>query len=56
MFPCLKKPLQSSSRNDSAQVSRQDCKKTPTHVAHQIAGFGEFPHKLDKNNNNNNNM
>ena len=42
MFPCLKKPLQSSSRNNSAQVSGQDRKKPAADEANQIAGFGEF--------------
>ena len=41
MFTCLKKPLQISSRRNSAQVSGQDYKKLPFHRANQIAGFGE---------------
>ena len=42
MFTCLKKPLQSSSRNNSARVSGQDRKILPAHLTIQIAGFGEF--------------
>lgn len=46
---CLKKPLQSSSRKNSACVSGQDRKKkkTPVYVTNQIAGSGEF-HPLTK--------
>ena len=39
---CLKKPLQSSSRNNSARVSGQHRKKPPAHGTNQIVGFGEF--------------
>ena len=42
MFTCLKKPLQSSSRNNSARVNGQDHKKLPAHGTNPIAGFGEF--------------
>ena len=42
MFTCLKKPPQSSSRNNSARVSGQGRDKPPAHRANQIAGFGEF--------------
>ena len=43
MFTCLKKPLQNSSRNNSARrVNGQDRKKAPAHETNQIAGFGEY--------------